>query len=81
VSLPEYSNDLYVVLGSYNNNRVQIYKNPIASFQGDNSKLLAPVQVLQINKPNYIKFSASSQLVMVQNGNQFACYDAENDKS
>ena len=39
-----------------------------------------PVQVLKVANPNYVAFSDSTRFVMVENGQQFAVYDAENQK-
>jgi len=80
VDLTEYSNKLYVVIGSANNNRLYVFKDPVAQLSSTNKNALAPVQVLHVVKPNYVKFSASAQFVMAENGNQFALYDAENNK-
>jgi len=80
LDLTEYSGKLYVVIGAVNGDKVYVYKDPIASFGGTDSKPLAPIQVFHISKPNYVKFSSSAQFVLAQNGNQFAIYDAENDK-
>lgn len=80
LDLTKYSDKLFVVIGAVNGDKVYVYKDPVASFGGTDSKPLAPVQVFHIAKPNYVKFSSSAQFVLAQNGNQFAIYDAENDK-
>ena len=80
LDLTEYSNKLYVVIGSSSSSRLLVFKDPVAKLSDPNKKQLAPVQVLRVKNPNYVKFSASAQFVMAQNGNQFAIYDAENDK-
>lgn len=80
VDLTEYSNKLYVVIGSANSNRLYVFKDPVAQLASANKNALAPVQVLHVVKPNYVKFSSSAQFVMAENGNRFALYDAENNK-
>lgn len=80
VDLTEYSNKLYVVIGSSSKNKLYVFRDPVAQLSDTTKKSLAPVQVLHVVRPNYVKFSASAQFVMAENGNQFALYDAENDK-
>jgi len=80
VDLTEYSSKLYVVIGSVNSNRLYVFKDPVAQLDSTNKNSLAPVQVLHVVKPNYVKFSATAQFVMAENGNRFALYDAENNK-
>ena len=80
LDLTQYSNDLYVVLGSSSGKKIYVYKDPVGQINNPEGRSLAPVQVLHVNQPNFVSFSSSAQFVVAENGSQFAVYDAENDK-
>lgn len=78
LDLTEYSGVLHVAAGSTADNKVYIYRDPIAQISAGNNRLPTPAQVLHLNQPNYISFSHSAQLIMAENGSQFGTYDLEN---
>jgi hypothetical protein len=80
VDLTKYSNDLYVVIGAANQDKVYIYKDPIGQLREKPQQALVPVQVLHVAKPNFLDFSDSAQFIAVEGGNQFGLYDIENKK-
>lgn len=72
----EYSGDKYFVIGSSDQPQANIYKNPL-----DNNKKFKPFAVLAIQSPHQIDFSTNSQFVSVQDGNHFAVFDFDADRS
>lgn len=80
LDLTKYSGDWYVGVGSSVESRTYIYKNPAQSLRDKPKNPLVPVQVLKAANPNYISFSDNARFIMVENGAQFALYDAETDK-
>jgi hypothetical protein len=65
LNLAQYSGDWFVAVGS----------------SAAKLTTLKPVRLLKMPAPNYIDFSANTRFIMVENGQQFAMYDAEYDKS
>ncbi len=81
LELSRYSNHWYVAVGVAAENHVYEYKDPVESMQSDPSLSLVPVDVMKITAPNYVSFSDNSQFLVVENGQDFSTYDAENDRS
>ena len=81
LELSRYSDSWFVTAGSTTENRVYVYKDPVADLRDDKDSLPTPVDVLKINSPTYVAISASSQFILAQNGNDFAAYDVENDRT
>lgn len=80
LDLTKYSGNWYVAAGSSIESRTYVYKNPAQKLRDKPKNPLVPVQVLKATRPNYISFSDNARFIMVENGPQFALYDAETDK-
>jgi hypothetical protein len=70
--------DQIVAAGATSEDRVSIYNNPLDSLR--DGQVAAPIQILKANNPSSVKFSKNARMVMVQNGKNFAVYDAETDR-
>ena len=70
----------YVVAGASTEEKVYVYKNPIDSLKSGDGDVLVPVHILKANDPNYVSFAPESRFVFVENGSEFAVYDAKNNK-
>lgn len=81
LDLTAYDSDWYIAAGTTNEDHVYIYKNPAERLKRDANLPLVPVENLKLDKPNYIEFSANSQYLLVENGQDIATYDAENERS
>jgi hypothetical protein len=82
LDITQYSGDWYVVAGATSDNKVYVYENPMAAVQSRPDAPLVPVYIInKVNAPNYVAFSANAQFVVVEGGNNFGVYDAENAKS
>ncbi len=81
VDIARYDGDWIVAVGSSADNKVYVYKNPQAVRKAGKQAVLVPVRVLKVPAPNYMSFSSNTQLLMVENGNAFATYDLETDRS
>ncbi len=81
LQISRYNNHWYAALGVASENHVYEYKDPVESLQNDPSQSLVPVDVMKIAAPNYVAFSDNSQFMVVENGQDFSVYDAENDRS
>lgn len=81
LDLARYDRQWYVVVGASSENKVYVFKNP-QSVRKNNSALknLVPVNILRTEAPNYIAFSSNTRFIMIENGLNFAVYDAETDK-
>lgn len=80
LDVARYDNAWYIVAGSPSENRTYVYKNPAAALNADPDATLVPVQVLKTQAPQFAAFSDNARFIMVQNGQQFSVYDAENEK-
>ena len=69
----------YVVLGVSDQNKVYVFKDPIAQIKSSPNVEPVPVQVLAVKNANYVSFSLNKQYIMAENGNQFGVYDIFND--
>lgn len=80
LEIARYDGSWYVVAGSPAENRTYVYKNPTESLREKPKAPLVPVQVLKVPNAQYVAFSDNARFIMAQNGQQFAVYDAENDR-
>jgi hypothetical protein len=78
LDLAQYSGDWYVVAGAKGEGIISVFKNPQSTLK--NHKELAPLSVLRVENPQFISFSADTQLVAVQSGVKFGVYDIEADR-
>ncbi len=79
LALAQYNNAWFIAAGSSTEERVYIYKNPQETMKRTPAELPIPVSVLRVNSPAWLEFSANTQFIALQGGQQFAVYDVEND--
>ncbi len=79
LDLTTFSGSWYIVVGSPNDNRVYVYKNPATVLSQVSNNVLVPVSVLKVDHPNFIKFSDSAQFIMAESSVNFAVYDIQYD--
>lgn len=75
-----YEGDLYLAAGAASENRVFLYRDPIARIKKNPGEPLAPIQILKVVAPNHVSFSANRRFVIVESGDKFSVYDAETDR-
>lgn len=80
LDLARYRGTWLVAAGAQAENRVYVYKNPAARLEEDENAVLVPLQILKVEKPNFVSFSPNARFVMAENTSLFAVYDAEIDK-
>ena len=81
LDLTTYDSDWYAAIGTPGEGHVYIYKNPSQRVREDSKQPLVPVENLKLAGPNYVEFSANSQFLMAENGQDIAVFDAENERS
>lgn len=81
LNLTRYSNDWYIAAGSISENIAYVYKNPQTVLKQQSGEQLVPVTVLRADNPDWLEFSANTQFITLRGGQQFAVYDAENDRN
>jgi hypothetical protein len=80
LEMAEYDSQLYLAAGAVSENRVFVYGNPLGRLSGNPDQFLAPMDILKVEKPSHVSFSANKRFVIAQNGDKFAVYDAETDR-
>lgn len=80
VDLAKYDGSLYIAASAVSEGRVYVYKDPVAQINDSNIGVAVPVQVLRVNAPSYMAFSANTRFVMAEGGTSFGVYDAEDQK-
>lgn len=81
LELSRYSGDWYAVIGGSAEAHVYVYKDPADARGGASRPIPVPTNVLKIADVSRVSFSANSQFVAAENGQNFAVYDIENDRS
>jgi len=69
---------LYVVVGSQNESKAYLYKDPLDSLDGD--ELPKSFRALTLEKAQYVSFSKNARFIALQAGSKFTVYDAETDR-
>lgn len=80
LALAQYDGRWYMAAGSASENRVYVYQNPQDAIKKTPAEPAYPVSVLRVDDPRWIEFSANTQFIAVQGGQNFAVYDAEHDR-
>jgi hypothetical protein len=78
LNLAQYAGDWYVGIGSNTDTAAYIYKNPQDQSAPDVNTNLSPWRSLPIKDPTYIDFSANTQFLLAESGQEFIVYDLEN---
>lgn len=81
LELSSYGGHWLIAAGAPSESHVYVYSDPVEMLQKDAAQALVPVSVLKVTSPNYVAFSDNTQFVMVENGQDFAVYDAENERT
>jgi hypothetical protein len=69
-------------VGSPVENRVIVYKDPVAAISANNfSKLPVPTTVLRVTNPEELSISADSSIILARGGDQFSSHEFEADRS
>ncbi len=80
LKLANYASNTFAAVGATAENKVYIYKDPIALLKESPTDGLAPVHILKVEAPSYLSFSPNKRIFMAENADRFAAYDAETDK-
>ncbi len=80
LALARYDGRWYVAAGSATENRAYVYQDPQAAIKKVPAETVYPVSVLRADNPQWIKFSANTQFIALQGGQNFAIYDAQSDQ-
>jgi hypothetical protein len=80
LEIAQHDGDWYLAAGEQSENRIPVYKNPVDSLRQLPDDPLVPVQVLKVQKPVYVAFSANTRFIMATAGQNFYTYDIKNDK-
>jgi len=75
-----YEGNLYLAAGATIENRVFVFKDPIGALRRKPKEAPTPVQILKVDSPAHVSFSASQQFVAAENAEHFSVYDLETDR-
>ena len=81
LDLAQHNGDWFVAAGASSEDRVYIYKDPVAQLQSDQNDppIAVPIQILKVSGANYLAFSSNTQFIVDEGGTNFAVYDDQND--
>lgn len=81
LDVARFENNWYYAGGTIEDQRVYIFKNPVAAVKSEASRRPVPVAVLRTTSaPKFLSFSANARFIAVQATDEFSVYDAENDR-
>lgn len=81
LALARYDGKWYMAAGSAAENRAYVYQDPQTAIKKVPAEPTYPVSVLRVDNPQWIEFSANTQFIALQGGQNFAVYDAEHDQN
>lgn len=81
LDITAYDSRWYAAAGSPAEDHVYVYEDPAERIKRNAGLPPVPVDILKIAKPSYIEFSANSQFLLAENGQDIATFDAENERS
>lgn len=80
LDLAQFNNNWLVAAGSTNDDRVYVYRNPVNIIKANNPNTTLSIRTMRIADPEHISFSANTQFIAVQSGQNFDVYDALDDR-
>jgi hypothetical protein len=80
LDIATYEGAPYVAVGAQSEDRVHVYRDPVGALKDEPETPLVPLQILKVDDPNHVSFSANKRFVMAENAASFAVYDAETDR-
>lgn len=80
LELGQFADTWYMALGMASEGKVYVYREPIAAIQDKPKQALVPVHILKVANPSHISFSPSNRILMIENADSFAVYDAQTRK-
>lgn len=80
LDMAEYEGDFYLVAGAASEGRAFLFRDPLGNLRRAPDEPLVPVQILKVDSPNHVSFSANKRFVIAENGDRFAVYDIETDR-
>ena len=80
LDMAQYNNHWLMAVDPVSSGRVSIYQDPVDQINAAPSSLPIPLTLLKIDQATQISFSANTQFIMAEQGNNFAVYDAESNR-
>lgn len=80
LDIANFSNHVYLAVGSGADGKTYLYKDPFSDFKRHPARTPLPYRVLIVPGGKYISFSDIARFVAVQSGNKFGVYDIETDR-
>jgi hypothetical protein len=81
LDLTQYNSNWFVLAGDSSEDKTYVYENPQSILGSAPTLPLVPEQILKVSNPTYEDFSANAQFIVVENGDSFGVFDADNDKT
>ncbi len=75
MDVSKYDNEWYYVAGSSSEGIVSVYENPLPALKGDSRTPLLVMAIMRIKNPQFVSFSANTQFIGVQSGNELLTID------
>jgi len=75
LDLAQNNGNWYYAIGASNDSKVYVYENPEQNLQNQPDLPIVPVTILNVPQPDYVDFSADTQMILAESGTQFRVYD------
>lgn len=80
MDVARYESRWYYVVGSAANNMAFVYENPLPALKQVTATPLIVTAILRLDNPRFVSFSANTQFIALQSGNQFLAIDLEDNR-
>ncbi len=80
LDMAQFNDRWYVVAGSAEDDNIYIYRDPVEVLKETSPTQTLSIRTIHIKDPGNVSFSANTQFISVQSGQEFAVYDAYADK-
>lgn len=77
LDVSRYDGDWYYVVGSSAENMAFVYENPLPTLKQETRTPLIVTAILRLDNPRFVSFSANTQFIGLQSGNQILSLDLE----
>jgi hypothetical protein len=79
MDVARYDDEWYYVVGGSADNMAFVYKNPLPALKQETRAPLIVTAILRLENPRFVSFSANTQFIALQSGNQLITLDLEDE--
>jgi hypothetical protein len=80
IEVSKYDDDWYYAVGAASDNLIFVYENPLPALKSQTRTPLIVTAIMRLDNPRFVSFSANTQFIGLQSGNNILTLDLEDNQ-